>query len=99
MLIWNSSPNSKRGGRKECKRRARSMGIVASENACYTLLAFICLKMELHWKLICLSFRNWPIKILHKKVDGTLGELKCLTKVAIVQYSDKVEKANGEHLG
>jgi putative transposase len=26
------------------------MEIVAGENACYTLLAFICLKMELHWK-------------------------------------------------
>lgn len=26
------------------------MEIVAGENACYTLLAFICLKMELHWR-------------------------------------------------
>ena len=26
------------------------MEIVAGENACYTLLGFICLKMELHWR-------------------------------------------------
>jgi putative transposase len=35
---------------KEFKRRTKPMEIVAGENACYTLLAFICLKMELHWK-------------------------------------------------
>jgi len=35
---------------KEFKKRTRSMEIVAGENACYKLLAFICLKMELHWR-------------------------------------------------
>lgn len=35
---------------KEFKRRTKSMEIVAGENACYMLLAFISLKMELHWK-------------------------------------------------
>jgi putative transposase len=35
---------------KEFKRRTRSMEIMAGEKACYTLLAFICLKMELHWR-------------------------------------------------
>ena len=35
---------------KEFKRRTKPMEIVAGENACYTLLAFISLKMELHWK-------------------------------------------------
>ena len=34
---------------KEFKRRTKSMEIVAGENACYTLLAFISLKMEIHW--------------------------------------------------
>ena len=34
---------------KEFKRRTKSMGIVAGERACYTLLTFICLKMELNW--------------------------------------------------
>ncbi len=35
---------------KEFKRRTKAMEIVAGENACYTLLAFICLKMELQRK-------------------------------------------------
>ena len=36
--------------RVEFKRRTKPMEIVASENACYTLLAFVCLKMELYWR-------------------------------------------------
>jgi putative transposase len=35
---------------KEFKRRTKPMEIVAGEHACYTLLAFISLKMELHWE-------------------------------------------------
>jgi len=35
---------------KEFKRRTKPMEIVAGENACYMLLAFVCLKMEQHWK-------------------------------------------------
>ncbi len=35
---------------KEFKRRTKPMEIVAGENACYRLLAFISLKMELIWR-------------------------------------------------
>jgi putative transposase len=35
---------------KEFKRRTKSMEIVAGESSCYTLLSFICLKMELRWR-------------------------------------------------
>jgi putative transposase len=35
---------------KEFKRRTKPMEIVAGEIACYRLLAFISLKMELHWR-------------------------------------------------
>jgi len=35
---------------KEFKRRTKSMEILAGESSCYTLLAFICLRMELHWR-------------------------------------------------
>lgn len=35
---------------KEFKRRTKPMEIVAGEASCYLLLAFICLKMELHWR-------------------------------------------------
>jgi putative transposase len=35
---------------KEFKHRTKPMEIVAGENACYMLLAFISLKMEIHWR-------------------------------------------------
>jgi len=35
---------------KEFKRRTKPMEILAGERSCYTLLAFICLKMELNWR-------------------------------------------------
>ena len=35
---------------KEFKRRTKSMEIVAGENSCYLLLAFISLKMEISWR-------------------------------------------------
>ena len=35
---------------KEFKRRTRPMEILAGKNACHTLLAFISIKMELHWR-------------------------------------------------
>jgi putative transposase len=35
---------------KEFKRRTRPMEIVAGERSCYTLLTFVCLRMELRWR-------------------------------------------------
>ncbi len=35
---------------KEFKRRTKPMEIVAGENSCYLLLAFISLKMEMSWR-------------------------------------------------
>jgi putative transposase len=35
---------------KEFKRRTRPMEILAGERSCYTLLAFVCLRMELRWR-------------------------------------------------
>jgi len=35
---------------KEFRRRTRPMEILAGERSCYTLLAFIAIKMELHWR-------------------------------------------------
>ena len=35
---------------KEFKRRTRPMEILAGERSCYTLLAFVCLKMEVNWR-------------------------------------------------
>ena len=46
---------------KEFKRRTKPMEIVAGEQACYTLLAFISLKMELSW-------RSSPVGKVHKNL-------------------------------
>lgn len=35
---------------KEFKRRTKPMEILAGERSCYTLLAFVCLKMEVQWQ-------------------------------------------------
>ena len=35
---------------KEFKQRSKPMEIVAGENACYTLLAFISIKMDMCWR-------------------------------------------------
>jgi hypothetical protein len=50
------------------------MEIVAGEAACYRLLAFISLNMELHWSQIRLGVcaTTSPLKISHKLFDTTL---------------------------
>jgi putative transposase len=35
---------------KEFKRRTKTMEIVAGEKACYRFMAFVVLKMEVHWR-------------------------------------------------
>jgi putative transposase len=50
---------------KEFKRRTKPMEILAGERSCYTLLTFVCLKMELNW-------RSKPIG----KVAGNLPFIK-----------------------
>ena len=55
------------------------MEIVAGENACYRLLAFISLKAELHWRANPVGkmnanlpfFKEIAQKELHKKLDST----------------------------
>lgn len=61
---------------KEFKRRTKSMEIVAGETSCYTLLAFICLKMEMHW-------RSNPIG----KVADNLPFFKMLVEKTFAQKS------------
>jgi putative transposase len=59
---------------KEFKRRTKPMEIVSGERSCYTLLAFICLKMELSW-------RSKPIG----KVPTNLPFLKRLAEETFTQ--------------
>ena len=61
---------------KEFKRRTKPMEIVAGERSCYTLLAFVCLKMEIHW-------RSKPIG----KVPTTLPFFKKLAEENFTQKS------------
>jgi len=61
---------------KEFKRRTKPMEIVAGERSCYTLLSFICLKMELRW-------RSKPIG----KVAENLPFLKRLAETNFTQNS------------
>ncbi len=59
---------------KEFKRRTKPMEILAGERSCYTLLAFVCLKMELNW-------RSKPIG----KVAGNLPFITEMTKSNFTQ--------------
>jgi putative transposase len=60
---------------KEFKRRTKPMEIVAGENACYMLLAFISLKMELHWKSNPIGKVRGTLPFLRK-----MGDKKIYTK-------------------
>ncbi|MCG2721467.1 MAG: transposase, partial [Thermodesulfovibrionales bacterium] len=53
---------------KEFKRRIKSMEIVAGEHACYRLLAFISLKMEMNWRTMKVGKvrPNLPFYGIHK---------------------------------
>tara|TARA_B100000315_G_C14584715_1_gene592326 strand:- start:999 stop:1289 length:291 start_codon:yes stop_codon:yes gene_type:complete len=59
---------------KEFKRRIKRMEIVAGENACYRLIAFISLKMELNW-------RSNPVE----KVNANLSFFKKLLEKEFTQ--------------
>jgi transposase-like protein len=54
---------------KEFKRRIKSMEIVAGEHACYRLLAFISLKMEMNWRTMKVGKvrPNLPFYGIHTK--------------------------------
>lgn len=59
---------------KEFKRRTKSMEIVAGEAACYRLLAFISLKMELHWRTTPIGkvLKNLPV--FHKFAESNFTQ-------------------------
>ena len=54
---------------KEYKRRTKPMEIIAGENACYKLLAFISLKMELQWRSNPVGKVRYNLPCLKKLVD------------------------------
>ena len=60
---------------KEFKRRTKPMEIVAGERACYTLLAFISLKMEVHWRNFLLGKRVSNLPVLQTLADSNFTQL------------------------
>ena len=59
---------------KEFKRRTKPMEIVAGENACYTLLAFISLKMEVHWRSNPVGKVRYNLPALRNLIEGNFTQ-------------------------
>ena len=59
---------------KEFKRRTKPMEILAGENACYTLLAFISLKMEIHWRSNPVGKVRYNLPSLKKLIEGNFTQ-------------------------
>jgi putative transposase len=55
---------------KEFKRRTKPMEIVAGETACYTLLAFISIKMELYWRSNPVGKVRYNLPSLRSLIEG-----------------------------
>lgn len=60
---------------KEFKRRTKPMEIVAGERSCYTLLAFICLKMELRWRSKPIGKVPTNLPFLNKLAESNFTQL------------------------
>jgi len=59
---------------KEFKRRTKPMEIVAGENACYTLLAFISIKMEVHWRSNPVGKVCYNLPSLRNLIEGNFTQ-------------------------
>jgi putative transposase len=59
---------------KEFKRRTKPMEIVAGENACYTLLAFISIKMEIHWRSNPVGKVRYNLPSLRNLIEGNFTQ-------------------------
>lgn len=59
---------------KEFKRRTKPMEIVAGEAACYCLLAFISLKMELHWRSTPIGKVRKNLPVFHKFAESNFTQ-------------------------
>ena len=59
---------------KEFKRRTKPMGIIAGENACYTLLAFISIKMEMYWMSNPVGKVHYNLSSLRNLIEGNFTQ-------------------------
>jgi putative transposase len=59
---------------KEFKRRTKPMEIVAGENSCYMLLAFISIKMEIHWRSNPVGKVHYNLPSLRNLIEGNFTQ-------------------------
>lgn len=59
---------------KEFKRRTKPMEIVAGENSCYMLLAFISIKMEIHWRSNPVGKVRYNLPALRSLIEGNFTQ-------------------------
>jgi putative transposase len=59
---------------KEFRRRTRPMEILAGEAACYRILAFVSLKMELHWRSNPMGKVNNNLLFFKKLADNNFTQ-------------------------
>jgi putative transposase len=59
---------------KEFRRRTKPMEIVAGEQACYTMLAFISLRMEIYWKSNPVGKVRYNLPSLCKLIEGNFTQ-------------------------
>jgi putative transposase len=59
---------------KEFKRRTKPMEIVTGETACYTLLAFISIKMEIHWRSNPVGKVRYNLPSLRNLIEGNFTQ-------------------------
>jgi len=59
---------------KEFKRRTKPMEIVAGENVCYTLLAFISIKMEVYWRSNPVGKVRYNLPFLRSLIQGNFTQ-------------------------
>jgi putative transposase len=59
---------------KEFRRRTKPMEILAGEHACYTLLAFISIRMEIYWKSNPVGKVRYNLPSLRKLIEGNFTQ-------------------------
>jgi putative transposase len=60
---------------KEGKRQTKPMEIVAGERSCYTLLTFVCLKMELRWRSKPIGKVTNNLPLFKRLAEGNFTQL------------------------
>jgi len=65
---------------KEFRRRTKPMEIVAGENACYTLLSFISIKMEMYWRSNPVGKMHYNLPSLRNLIEGNFTQSPDFTK-------------------